>query len=132
VPNELPWGRWRGRVRHPRTGRQISAHTVIGCPTSYPDRESAVAAEIKAAGVLRASGAGVAVTVAEFYEEWKTAPQWIDRRGESTNLHNWERTSKFVEKYGRARCAPLTTACRRVAARREVHGHGSGVAAVLQ
>jgi integrase len=100
MPNELPSGRWRGRVRHPRTGRQISAHTVIGGPTSYPDRVSAVAAEIKAAGVLRASGAGVAVTVAEFYEEWKTAPQWVDRRGESTNLHNWERTSKFVEKYG--------------------------------
>jgi hypothetical protein len=50
--------------------------------------------------VLRAGGEGSAVTVAAFYAEWTTDPEWVRRRGESTNLHNWERTRKFVERYG--------------------------------
>jgi integrase len=100
VPNRLPSGRWRGRVRDPRSGRQVSAQSVIGGPTSYPDRAAAAAAEREAAEVLRAAGEGRTVTVAAFYAEWTTDPEWVDRRSESTNLHNWERTRKFVERYG--------------------------------
>ena len=32
MANQLPSGRWRGRVRHPRTGKQVAPHTVIGGP----------------------------------------------------------------------------------------------------
>jgi hypothetical protein len=108
VPNQLPSGRWRARVRDPRSGRQLSAHSVIGGPASYPDRGVAAAAECEAAEVLRAGGKGSAVTVAAFYAEWTTDPEWVRRRGESTNLHNWERTGKFVERYGIGRCARST------------------------
>jgi hypothetical protein len=66
MPNQLPSGRWRARVRHPRTGGQVGVHSVIGGPSSYPDRDAAAAAEREAAEVLRAGGEGSAVTVAAF------------------------------------------------------------------
>ena len=32
MPTRLPSGRWRPRVRHPRTGKQLSTRDVIGGP----------------------------------------------------------------------------------------------------
>src|SRR5262245_19135530 len=98
MPQELPSGQWRTRVRHPRTGRQVSARSVIGGPDTYPTREAARAAEDEARRVL-ASGARVGVTLAEFWDEWLTDPLWI-RPSESTNIHRRERTAKFVAKFG--------------------------------
>jgi integrase len=73
---------------------------VIGGPATYPDRSSAAAAEREAADVLRVNADSGLMTVAAFYAEWTTDPQWVKRRGESTNLHNWERTRRFVQRYG--------------------------------
>jgi integrase len=73
---------------------------VIGGPATYPDRSSAAAAEREASEALRANADSGLMTVAAFYAEWTTDPQWVKRRGESTNLHNWERTRKFVQRYG--------------------------------
>jgi integrase len=97
MPDQLPSGRWRARVRHPRTGRQITAHTVIGGPASHADADDAAAAERQAAGVLRSS-VQFGVTVAEFRADWTTSALWL-RPAESTNLHNAERSAKFAESY---------------------------------
>jgi integrase len=94
MPTLLPSGRWRTRVRHPRTHRHLSARTVIGGPDTYATRDAAVAAEEQARRVLRSS-ARVGVTVAEFWADWTTDPLWL-RPARSTNLHNRERTEKFV------------------------------------
>ena len=97
MPTQLPSGRWRTRVRHPRTGKQLSARAVIGGPETYPSKAAAVAAETEARTVLR-SGARLGVTVREWWDEWTTDPLW-QRPAESTNIHYRERTRKFVEQH---------------------------------
>ena len=98
MPQQLPSGRWRTRVRHPRTGKQISARLVIGGPDSYATEPAAKAAEGEARRLLRAN-VRIGVTVREFWQEWTTDPLWL-RAAESTNLHYRERTEKFVAAYG--------------------------------
>jgi integrase len=98
MANQLPSRRWRGRVRHPRTGKQVAPHTVIGGPTTYPTKRVAERAEDQARDALL----GIAqrgATVREFWSEWTSSPLWA-RPSESTNLHNLERTRAFVEQYG--------------------------------
>jgi len=98
MPQQLPSGRWRTRVRHPRTKKQVSAHAIIGGPTTYADEQDARDAENEAARVL-ATSAAAGTTVREFWREWTTDPLWL-RPAESTNVHNRERTQKFVHAYG--------------------------------
>ncbi len=98
MPTQLPSGRWRTRVRHPRTHKHLSARAVIGGPESYATREAAAAAEDEARRVLR-SGARAGVTVREFWIDWTTDPLW-QRPAASTNVHLAERTRKFAAEYG--------------------------------
>jgi len=98
MPTQLPSGRWRTRVRHPRTGRQVAARAVIGGPETYETKEAAAEAETKATRILR-TNARAGVTVREFWDEWTSDPLW-QRPAKSTNIHNRERTSKFVAAYG--------------------------------
>ena len=98
MPTQLPSGRWRTRVRHPRTGKHLSARAVIGGPETYENRESAAAAENEAKQLLR-TNARAGVTVREFWNDWTTEAPWM-RPAESTNVHRRERTTKFVEEYG--------------------------------
>jgi integrase len=98
MPQQLPSGRWRTRVRHPRTGKQINARTVIGGPDTYPTKQAATEAEAEARKVLR-SGAKLGVTVKQFWDDWMTDPLWL-RPAKSTNIHNRQQTYKFVDTYG--------------------------------
>jgi integrase len=98
MPNQLPSGRWRPRVRHPRTGKQINPRDVIGGPDTFATRPAAVAAEEEARRLLR-SNARLGVTVREFWHEWTSDPLW-QRPAESTNIHYRERTRRFVEQHG--------------------------------
>jgi hypothetical protein len=98
MPMQLPSGRWRTRVRHPRTGKQIPARVVIGGPDTYATEQAAFAAEAQARDILR-TNARVGGTVREFWSDWTTDPLWL-RPAASTNIHNRERTSKFVTEYG--------------------------------
>jgi integrase len=98
MPNQLPSGRWRPRVRHPRTGKQINPRDVIGGADTFATRAAAVAAEDEARRLLR-SNARLGVTVREFWDEWTTSALW-ERPAKSTNIHNRERTSKFVAEHG--------------------------------
>ena len=98
MPTKLPSGNWRPRVRHPRTGKQLNPQTVIGGPTSYPDRADAENAEREALKLLR-TNVRAGVTVREWWEEWTTDRLWL-RPAESTNIHNRERTERFVRAYG--------------------------------
>jgi integrase len=98
MPTQLPSGRWRTRVRHLRTGRQLSARAVIGGPDTYATEDAAIAAESQARKILR-SNARVGVTVREFWNDWTTDPLWLRPAG-STNIHNRARTYKFVDEYG--------------------------------
>jgi integrase len=98
MPTQLPSGRWRTRVRHPRTGRQMSARAVIGGPVTYATEDGAADAEKEARRLLH-QNARVGVTVREFWQDWTTDPLWL-RPATSTNLHYRERTSAFVAVYG--------------------------------
>lgn len=98
MPQQLPSGRWRTRVRHPRTGQQLSAKAVIGGPDTYDTREDAAAAEVEARRLLR-ENARAGTTVREFWNDWTTDPLWL-RPAESTNIHYRERTTRFVDTYG--------------------------------
>ena len=53
MPTQLPSGRWRTRVRHPRTGKQLSTRAIIGGPETYATKTAAVAAENEARTLLR-------------------------------------------------------------------------------
>src|SRR4051812_15692151 len=98
MPTQLPSGRWRPRVRHPRTGKQINTRTIVGGPDSYATRDAALAAEVEARRLLR-SNARLGVTVLEFWNDWTTDPLWL-RPAKSTNITNRACTLRFVEVYG--------------------------------
>jgi integrase len=98
MPDQLPSGRWRARVRHPRTRKQVNVREVLGGPATYETEQAAAEAERKANDVLR-QGVRVGVTVREFWNDWTTDPLWL-RPAASTNLHNKERTEKFVATHG--------------------------------
>jgi integrase len=98
MANQLPSGRWRGRVRHPRSGKQVSPHAIIGGPSTYPSQRVAERAEDRAREQLLGAAAR-GVTVDEFWRDWTESPLWA-RAAESTNLHNRERTREFVKLYG--------------------------------
>ena len=98
MPSQLPSGNWRPRIRHPRTRLHLNPQSVIGGPSTFATEEAAASAERKALELLRSS-ARAGVTVREWWEEWTTDPLWL-RPAESTNLHNRERTERFVALYG--------------------------------
>src|SRR3954451_22626077 len=98
MANQLPSGRWRPRIRNPRTGKQINPNTVIGGPDTYETEKAAVAAEKEARALLR-SNARLGVTVRQFWNDWTNDPLW-QRPRESTNIHNRARTRKFVDAHG--------------------------------
>ena len=97
MANQLPSGRWRGRVRDPRTTKQVAPHTVIGGPSTYPSKREAERAEDRARDVLH-DLAMRGKTVGEFWIEWTTDPLW-ERPAESTNMHRRERTNAFATAY---------------------------------
>jgi integrase len=98
MPTQLPSGRWRTRVRHPRTGKQMPASAVIGGPPTFTTKQEAANAEAQAQQLLR-TNARMGVTVREFWVDWTTDPLWL-RPSQSTNIHYRERTAKFVELHG--------------------------------
>jgi integrase len=98
MPSQLPSGKWRGRVRHPRTRKHLNPANILGGPPTYDSPEAARAAEDEVRQLL-AARAREGITVREWWEEWTTDPLW-KRPAESTNLHNRERTQRFVERYG--------------------------------
>ncbi len=98
MANQLPSGRWRGRVRDPRTGKQVAPHTVIGGTSSYTTKREAERAEDDARDALY-DLALRGKTVAEWWAEWTTDPLWA-RPAESTNMHRRERTKAFADTYG--------------------------------
>jgi len=98
MANQLPSGRWRGRVVDQRAGRQVAPHLIIGGPSTYPTRRQAERAEDEARDALLGIAARGA-TVGEFWKEWTSSPLWA-RPAASTNLHNAERTRAFVDRYG--------------------------------
>jgi integrase len=98
MANELPSGRWRGRVVDPRTNKQTAPHKIIGGPTTYPTRRQAERAEDQARDALLGIAAR-GLTVREFWDDWTTSALWA-RPSESTNVHRLERTRAFVEHYG--------------------------------
>ena len=116
MANQLPSGRWRGRVRDPRTGKQVAPHTVIGGPSTYATQRDAERAEDDARDVLH-EHALRGETVGEFWREWTTDPLWA-RPAESTNLHNAERTRAFADALRR----PAVALDRRARRRRVAQG----------
>ena len=97
MADRLPSGRWRGRVRDPRTGKQVTPHSVIGGPKTFATEREAQRAEDNARDVL-VDMAERGATVREWWTTWTTDPLWA-RPSESTNVHNRERTKAFAETY---------------------------------
>jgi integrase len=97
MANQLPSGRWRGRVRHTRTGNQVAPHTIIGGPKTYKTEREAQRAEDQARDVL-VDLAERGVTVGEWWTTWTTDPLWA-RPAESSNIHYRERTRAFAARY---------------------------------
>jgi integrase len=93
----LPSKRWRARVRDPRTGKQVTAHSIIGGPKTYRTQREAERAEDRARDVL-VDLAERGKTVREWWIEWTTDPLWA-RPAESTNMHRTERTEAFAHAY---------------------------------
>jgi integrase len=76
----------------------MNPQAVIGGPSTYKDEQAARRAEIEAVKLLRLN-TRAGLTVREWWEEWTADPLWL-RPAESTNLHNRERTERFVNAYG--------------------------------
>jgi integrase len=97
VADQLPSGRWRARVRDPRTGKQTNPADIVGGGRSHPTKRSAERAEDQARDILL-DLALRGRTVGEWWAEWTTDPLWA-RPADSTNLHNAERTGGFADRY---------------------------------
>ena len=97
---KLSNGNYRGRVRDPRTGKQVAPHTVIGGPRSYRTKFERDEAQRKARAVLLEPNAHL--TVRAWWEEWTTSSIYGEVRGRSpeTIVHNTERTRAFVDRHG--------------------------------
>jgi integrase len=98
MANQLPSGRWRGRVVDHRTGKQVAPHKIVGGAKSYATKRQAERAEDEARDALLGL-AERGVTLREFWDQWISSPLWA-RESESTNVHREERTRKFVQRYG--------------------------------
>jgi integrase len=90
-----PNGRWAVQAYDPALGRARQIGT-------YPTRKEAKAAE---ADALARSTAGGRETVQSFAARWL---QVFPRPKASTNLHNAERTRRFVAQHGRRRIDSIT------------------------
>ena len=97
---KLSNGNYRGRVRDPRTGRQVPIHEVIGGPRSYRTLTERDDARRRARAVLTQPNAHL--TVRAWREEWTTSDAYGRARGRSpeTIAHNAERTKRFAEIHG--------------------------------
>ena len=97
---KLSNGNYRGRVRDPRTGKQIAIHQVIGGPRSYRTLKEREQAREQARQILEAPEAHL--TVRGWWNDWTRSDAWGRLRGRSpeTVNHNTERTTSFVEVYG--------------------------------
>ena len=82
----------------PGSGKQVSAHTIIGGPKTYATERQAERAEDQARDKL-VDHAERGLTLREWWVEWTESPLWL-RPAESTNIHNRERTAGFVAAYG--------------------------------
>jgi integrase len=98
---KLPSGRWRAQVHDPALGHNVSVSRVLGGPGTFATKTEAKRAREKARERL-GSVRVVAVTVRDFWERWTTDPLF-SRPKDSTNIHNRERTSAFVKRYGTRR-----------------------------
>ena len=97
---KLSNGNYRGRVRDPRTGKQVAPHTVIGGPRTYQTLKERDEAQRQARKVLLEPNAHL--TVRQWHEEWTTSVVYGEAHGRSpeTIFHNRERTAAFVAEYG--------------------------------
>ncbi len=94
--SQLKSGRWRAQVYEARTGKNVSVAPILGLPpgTTFASKRDAKAAREDARKLLYAKQSR-GVLVEEFWTRWTTDPLFA-RPKESTNIHNRERTAKFV------------------------------------
>lgn len=98
---KLPSGRWRAQVHDPSLGHNVSVSRVLGGPGTFSTKTEAKQARERARerlGTVRVAE----VTMRDFWQRWTIDPLFA-RPKESTNIHNRERTSAFVERYGNLR-----------------------------
>jgi hypothetical protein len=98
---KLPSGRWRAQVHDPAIGRNVSVSQILGGQGTFATKTEAKRARERAREHLGTARAAE-LTVREFWQRWTTDPLF-SRPKESTNIHNRERTSAFVERYGSRR-----------------------------
>jgi integrase len=88
-------------VHDPALGRNVSVSRVLGGVGTFATKTEAKWARERARehlGTARVAD----VTVRDFWRRWTTDPLFA-RPKESTNIHNRERTSAFVKRYGSRR-----------------------------
>ena len=117
MPTQLPSGRWRTRVRHPRTGKQLSTRAVIGGPDTYATARGGGRRRGRGAHGCCARAPASASPSREFWDDWTTDPLWL-RPAASTNIHNRERTREVRRRARR----PAAARDRRRARRRVAQG----------
>ena len=95
---KLPSGRWRAQVYDPATGQNVSVSRLLGGKGTFATKTEAKRARERARDRL-GDLSSEAMTLRGFWQRWTTDPLFA-RPKNSTNIHNYERTRAFVERYG--------------------------------
>lgn len=95
--SRLPSGRWRAQVHHPGKHGNVGVGEILGGLSTFRTKAEAKQAREEARRRLRARLASA--TVRDFAERW-CSDELFARPKRSTMIHNAERVSGFVERYG--------------------------------
>jgi integrase len=105
---QLPSGRYRATVKHPETGKRVSAAKILGddADTYRTKTEARTACDAALTKIRERIAADKSPTLQAWADTWTTDPLY-QRPKESTNIHNAERIKAFVAAYGHRHLAEI-------------------------
>lgn len=108
--SQMPNGNWRATLKHPETGKRVSAADVLGLgyhSSFTTERKALIAIDNAMELLVEQLDRLESPTVHDWWVTWTTDKNY-QRPKESTNIHYRDRTAKFVTLHGDLRLSEVT------------------------